>query len=239
MTSKLLKSFNENYDKLVHKFDNKVITRANIASYIDHTLLKPEATSYDIRKLCTEAKEYKFKAVCVNPYYVRLASQELRGTGIEIASVVGFPLGATPGENKIVEAKRAIDNGATEIDMVINIGALKDSNTDMVRKKIEGIVSLGVTTKVIIEICLLSDKEKVIATQIAKDAGASFVKTSTGFSKGGATLRDVALLKYIAGEEMKVKAAGGIRNFATAQAMIFAGADRIGASRSVDIVKGG
>jgi len=238
MTSDLLKSFNENYNELVHKFDDKKITRENIASYIDHTLLKPEATIGDIKKLCNEAKKYKFKAVCVNPYYVKFVSRELKGTGVEIASVVGFPLGATVRENKITEAKRAIDEGASEIDMVINIGALKDGDTGTIREEIKGVVSLGVITKVIIEICLLSDEEKVIATQIVKEAGASYVKTSTGFSKSGATLRDVALLKFIAGEEMKVKAAGGIRDFATAQAMIFAGADRIGASRSVNIVSG-
>ncbi len=238
MISDILKSFNDNYNNLIEKYKTDNVTRESIGKYIDHTLLKPEATGEDIKKICREAVEYRFKAVCVNPYYVKLASGELGSTDIEIASVVGFPLGATPKGNKTEEAKRAIDDGATEIDMVINIGALKDRDLKVVRGEIEDIVALGKATKVIIEICLLSDEEKVIATNIVKEAGADFVKTSTGFGKGGATVRDVALLKYAGGGALKVKAAGGIRDFETARAMIFAGADRIGASKGIKIVSG-
>ena len=238
MTSDILKSFNDRYKRLLGKYAGKNITRENINGYIDHTLLKPEATEEDIGNLCKEAKQYGFKAVCVNPYYVKSAFKELSMTNVDIAAVVGFPLGATRGVNKAFEAEKAVKDGATEIDMVINIGALKDGNYSVIEREIKEVVSVGALTKVIIEICLLSDEEKIVATGIVKDSGAAFVKTSTGFTKSGATLRDVALLKIVAGEDLKVKAAGGIRDFDTAQAMIFAGADRIGASRSVSIVSG-
>ncbi len=214
----------------------------DIASYIDHTNLKPFASREDIRKLCEEAKEYGFYAVCVNPYRVRDAVEFLRGTKIKVASVVGFPLGATFTEAKIQETIMAVKNGAQEIDMVMNIGALKDGDYDYVRRDIEEVVRvahyMGARVKVIIETCYLTDEEKVKACELAKEAGADFVKTSTGFGTGGATVEDVKLMRSVVGPDMGVKAAGGIRTYEQAVAMIEAGANRIGASRSVEIVRG-
>lgn len=212
----------------------------DIAKFIDHTLLKPEATPAEIEKLCNEAKEYHFAAVCVNPPYVKQCAQILRDTDVDVAAVVGFPLGAHTTETKVFEAKQAVADGAKEIDMVINIGALKAKQVDLVRKDIKAVCDAahagGGIVKVIIEAALLTDDEKVRACQLSKEAGADFVKTSTGFGPGGATAHDVALMARTVGSELGVKAAGGIRNYEQAQAMIQAGATRIGASAGVKIV---
>lgn len=212
----------------------------NIASMIDHTLLKPEATETMIEKLCNEAMEYGFKAVCVNPYFVKKAKELLNGTNVKVATVIGFPLGATLKEVKAFEATESIKNGADEVDMVINIGALKNKDYDVVKEDIEAVVEAAkdkAIVKVIIETCLLTDEEKVKACELSKDAGADFVKTSTGFSTGGATVEDVDLMKNTVGDSMKIKASGGVRDYDTAKAMIDVGASRIGASSSVKIVK--
>ena len=210
-------------------------------SFIDHTLLKADATVEQITKLCQEAREYKFASVCVNSCWVRVCSELLRGSGVAVCTVVGFPLGAMIPEAKAFEAEAAIENGATEIDMVINIGALKSGDYRMVAKDIQVVCDAvhehGALLKVIIEACLLTKEEKVIACLLAKNAGADYVKTSTGFSTGGATVEDVALMRKVVGEEMGVKAAGGIRDKETAEAMLDAGADRLGASAGVQICK--
>lgn len=212
----------------------------DIAKFIDHTLLKPEATPTEIEKLCNEAKEYHFAAVCVNPPYVKQCAQILRGTDVDVAAVVGFPLGAHTTETKVFETKQAVADGAKEIDMVINIGALKAKQYDLVRNDIKAIADAthagGSILKVIIEAALLTDDEKVRACELSKEAGADFVKTSTGFGPGGATAHDVALMARTVGSELGVKAAGGIRNYEQAQTMIQAGATRIGASAGVKIV---
>ncbi len=214
---------------------------ADIAKLIDHTLLKPEATRDQIAQLCREAREYGFAAVCVNPCYVGLAAELLRGSPVKVCSVVGFPLGATLPEVKAYEARRAIEEGAAEVDMVINIGALKSGDLELVRRDIAAVVDVchakGALCKVIIEAALLSDEEKVLACQLAKAAGADYVKTSTGFGPGGATVHDVALMRRTVGPEMGVKAAGGIRSYEAARAMVEAGATRIGASAGVKIVR--
>lgn len=215
-----------------------------IARYIDHTNLKPYATKEDIIKLCDEAIQYGFYAVCVNPYRVKLAKDYLSGKGadVRVASVIGFPLGATPTEVKVFEAKKALDDGADELDMVINIGALKDGDYEYVKRDIEEVVKVahekGAKVKVIIETCYLTDEEKVKACELAKEAGADFVKTSTGFGTGGATVEDVRLMRKVVGPEMGVKASGGIRTYEQAVAMIEAGANRIGTSSGVKIVEG-
>lgn len=215
-----------------------------IARYIDHTHLKPYATKEDIIKLCDEAIQYGFYAVCVNPYRVKLAKDYLSGKGadVKVASVIGFPLGATPTEVKVFEAKKALDDGADELDMVINIGALKDGDYEYVKRDIEEVVKVahekGAKVKVIIETCYLTDEEKVKACELAKEAGADFVKTSTGFGSGGATVEDVRLMRKVVGPEMGVKASGGIRTYDQAVAMIEAGANRIGTSSGVKIVEG-
>ncbi len=213
----------------------------DLASYIDHTLLKPEGTDAQIAQLCYEARKYNFAAVCVNPSKVKLCAQLLKGTPIKIATVVGFPLGATPPEVKAYETQQALDDGATEIDMVINIGALKSKDYSLVARDIATVVRTaqigGAITKVIIEAALLNDEEKVIACKLAKEAGAEYVKTSTGFAAGGATVHDVALMRWAVGPEMGVKAAGGIKTYADALKMIEAGATRIGASASVKIMQ--
>jgi len=212
---------------------------ADIAPFIDHTLLKPDATKSEMDQLCKEAIEYKFYSVCVNPYWVSYCARILRGTGIKVASVVGFPLGANESKTKAFETRSAIENGASEIDMVINIGALKSGDAKMVEEDIRSVIRAKRSTtvlKVIIETCLLTDDEKVLACEIAKKVGADFVKTSTGFSKGGATVEDVALMRRVVGPKMGVKAAGGIRSFEDAKSMILAGANRIGTSASVKIV---
>jgi deoxyribose-phosphate aldolase len=213
----------------------------NIASMIDHTLLKPEATEEMIEKLCNEAKENGFAAVCVNPFYVRKAKELLKGTGVKVATVVGFPLGANVKEVKAYETKKAIEDGAEEIDMVINIGALKNRDYETVKEDIKAVVEEArgkAIVKVIIETCLLTDEEKVRACELAKEAGAHYVKTSTGFNSSGATVEDVKLMKETVGESMKVKASGGIRDYKTAKAMVDAGASRLGTSSSLKIIQG-
>ena len=212
-----------------------------IAKMIDHTLLKPDATQDQIAQLCYEARQHSFAAVCVNPSYVKLCTQLLQGTPVHVCTVVGFPLGATPPEGKAYETQQAIDDGATEVDMVINIGALKSKDYALVERDIATLARTthagGAILKVIIEAALLSDEEKVIACQLAKAAGADYVKTSTGFGPGGATVTDVALMRRAVGPEIGIKAAGGIRTYEDAQAMVAAGATRIGASAGVRILQ--
>ena len=212
--------------------------KKTIASMIDHTLLKPEATPAQIEKLCAEAAEYHFASVCVNPVYIPLAARLLKGTGVKVCCVVGFPLGAIAPEQKAAEAASCAAMGAEELDMVIHVGAAKAGDWALVQRDIEGVVkaAAGHTVKVIIETCLLTDEEKVKACEAAKAAGAHFVKTSTGFSTGGATTHDIALMRKTVGPEMGVKASGGIRDYETAMAMIEAGANRIGASAGTAIV---
>ena len=207
---------------------------------IDHTLLKPEATKAQIEKLCGEAKEYNFKSVCVNSYYVKYAKELLKGSDVLVCTVIGFPLGQNTTEVKVAETKDAIKNGADEIDMVINIGALKSKDEDYVLNEIKEIRNAckGKTLKVIIETCLLTDEEKITACKLSKEAGADFVKTSTGFSTHGATIEDVKLMRETVGEDMGVKASGGIRDKETALKMVEAGATRLGVSAGVEIVKG-
>ena len=213
----------------------------DLSGLIDHTLLKPDATASEIDQLCKEAAEWKFATVCVNPTWVALAAQRLRGTSVLVCSVVGFPLGATTPDVKQFEARRAIFDGAAEIDMVINVGALKSGDVRLVTDDIRGVVTAchaaGATSKVIIETALLTDEEKVTACTLAKAAGADFVKTSTGFGPGGATVADIALMRRIVGDEMGVKASGGVRDLEQMKAMVAAGATRIGASAGVRIVK--
>jgi len=212
-----------------------------IAAMIDHTLLKPDATQDQIAQLCYEARKYGFATVCVNPTNVRLCVQLLKGSPVGVCTVVGFPLGATPPEVKAYETQQALDDGATEVDMVINIGALKSKDYALVERDIATVARTchagGVLLKVIIEAALLTDEEKATACELAKAAGADYVKTSTGFGPGGATAHDVELMRRTVGPEMGIKAAGGIRSFEEAQAMIAAGATRIGASASVKIVQ--
>lgn len=212
--------------------------KKTIAAMIDHTLLKPEAIPAQIEKLCAEAAEYHFASVCVNPVYIPLAARLLKGTGVKVCCVVGFPLGAIAPEQKAAEAASCAAMGAEELDMVIHVGAAKAGDWALVQRDIEGVVkaAAGHTVKVIIETCLLTDEEKVKACEAAKAAGAHFVKTSTGFSTGGATTHDIALMRKTVGPEMGVKASGGIRDYATAMAMIEAGANRIGASAGIAIV---
>jgi deoxyribose-phosphate aldolase len=214
----------------------------DLAHYIDHTLLRPDAVAADIDKLCAEAAEYRFATVCVNPTWVRRAADDLHGTEVGVASVIGFPFGATPTEIKVFETRRAIRDGAGEIDMVINIGALKSGMQAQVRADIAAVADAchesGARCKVIIETGLLTDEEKVVACRLAQQAKADFVKTSTGFAKGGATVFDVALMRETVGPKMGVKASGGIRTAEDVHDMIAAGATRIGASAGVKIVKG-
>ncbi len=212
----------------------------DLAGYIDHTLLKPEATEDQIRQLCSEAIEYSFASVCVNPTWVPLAARLLAGAKPVVATVIGFPLGATLPDVKAYETLRTREEGATEFDMVINIGALKSKDFRLVERDIAGVVEAarGHVVKVIIETALLTDEEKVEACVIAKAAGADFVKTSTGFASKGATVEDVALMRRVVGADMGVKASGGIRSAQDAKAMIEAGATRIGASAGIKIVKG-
>jgi deoxyribose-phosphate aldolase len=212
----------------------------DMAKYIDHTLLKPDATREQVVKLCEEARQYSFASVCVNPGFVSLAADALRGSTVKVCTVVGFPLGATTTVSKAMETRDAVANGADEIDMVINVGALKANNDDLVRRDIEAVVEAagGRIVKVILETALLNDEEKVRACNLSRAAGADFVKTSTGFGPGGATAHDIALMRQTVGRYMGVKASGGIRDLAVAQEMIAAGATRIGASASVPIVKG-
>lgn len=212
-----------------------------LAQYIDHTLLKPEATEEKIIKICNEAKEHNFASVCVNPFYASLVSEQLKGTSVKTCVVIGFPLGATTKEVKAFEAKDAIKNGAQELDMVINVGALKDKKYDVVKDDIKAVVEAAkgnALVKVIIETCLLTKDEIVKACEIAKEADADFVKTSTGFSTGGAKVEDVKLMRETVGSDMGVKASGGVRTTEDAKAFIEAGATRIGASASIAIIQG-
>ncbi|QKS59947.1 deoxyribose-phosphate aldolase [Paenibacillus barcinonensis] len=208
---------------------------------IDHTLLRADATRNEIAKLTEEAKQYQFASVCVNPGWVAYAAEQLQGTGVDICTVIGFPLGASTSESKAFETKDAIAKGATEVDMVINISALKDGNDDYMEQDIRAVVdaAAGTLVKVIIETCLLTDEEKVRACQAAVRAGADFVKTSTGFSTGGATPEDIALMRRTVGPDVGVKASGGVRSLEDMQKMIEAGATRIGASSGVKIMQGG
>ena len=213
-----------------------------IASYIDHTLLKADATQDQIAQLCYEARKYGFAAVCVNPTNVKLCTQLLQGSPVHVCTVVGFPLGATPPEVKAYETQQSLDDGATEVDMVINVGALKSGDYGLVERDIATVARTchagGALLKVIIEAALLTDEEKVIACQLSKAAGADYVKTSTGFGPGGATVQDVALMRRSVGPELGVKAAGGIGSYEDAAAMVAAGATRIGASAGIKIVQG-
>jgi deoxyribose-phosphate aldolase len=212
-----------------------------LAHMIDHTLLKPDATQDQIAQLCFEARKHAFASVCVNPAHVRLCADLLKGSGVPVCTVIGFPLGASATDVKVFETQQAIRDGATELDMVINVGALKSRDYETVERDIASIARAchagNAILKVIIEAALLTDEEKVAACQLAKVAGADFVKTSTGFGPGGATAEDVALMRKVVGPTMGVKAAGGIRTHADAQKMIAAGASRIGASASVKIVQ--
>ncbi|MEL4030378.1 deoxyribose-phosphate aldolase [Caldifermentibacillus hisashii] len=211
-----------------------------IAKYIDHTLLKADATKSQIETLCNEAKEYGFFSVCVNPTWVSFAANILEGSDVKVCTVIGFPLGATTSETKAFETVNAIHNGAKEVDMVINIGALKNGDLDAVKNDIEAVVNAAkgqALVKVIIETSLLTDDEKKTACRLAVEAGADYVKTSTGFSIGGATAGDIQLMRETVGPEIGVKASGGVRTAADAKAMIEAGASRIGASSGVAIVK--
>jgi deoxyribose-phosphate aldolase len=209
---------------------------------IDHTLLKPDATPDQIAQLCFEARKYQFASVCVNPTWVKLCAQLLEGSPVKVCTVIGFPLGATSSEVKVFETETAMDQGATEIDMVINIGALKARELEFVAQDIRGVVdaahSRSIIVKVILETALLTDEEKTIACLLSKEAGADFVKTSTGFASGGATVHDVALMRRVVGPEIGVKAAGGVRTYEDAESMIKAGATRIGASAGVKILQG-
>lgn len=245
------KSFEQFYKGVRNIFDGKpiaqgiytvqeAVTPGSIARYIDHTVLKPEATSEDIKKICSEAAEYGFASVCVNPSFVALCFDQLKFSKTKICTVVGFPLGSTTTNMKRLETEEAIDAGAQEIDMVMNIGRLKEKDFEYVYDDIFQVanttIQLNKTCKVIIETCLLNDEEKIRACLIAKAAGANYVKTSTGFSKGGAVAEDIQLMRWVVGENMGVKASGGIRTYKDAEAMIKAGANRIGASASVAIV---
>jgi deoxyribose-phosphate aldolase len=220
----------------------RIIMIQNVARMIDHTLLKPDATEAEIIKLVNEAKQYVFASVCINPTWVKTAADMLADAPeVKVCTVIGFPLGAATTETKVFETKNAIENGATEVDMVINIGALKDKRDDFVEQDIRAVVEAAkgkALTKVIIETCLLTDEEKVRACELSVKAGADFVKTSTGFSTGGATVADIQLMRKTVGPDLGVKASGGVRSREDALAMIEAGATRIGASAGIAIVKG-
>lgn len=212
-----------------------------IAGMIDHTILKADAKEDEVRKLCEEAKKYNFASVCINPSYIELSAELLKGSNVKVCTVIGFPLGATTKEVKAFETQDAINKGADEVDMVINIGKLKDKDYDYVREDIKAVVNASkgkALSKVIIETCLLTDEEKVKACELAKEAGADFVKTSTGFSTGGATPEDIKLMRETVGTEMGVKASGGVRSYEDAVNVIENGATRIGASASIAICEG-
>ena len=221
--------------------NNAMISAADLAKMIDHTILKPEATELQIHKLCAEAIENGFGAVCVNPCWVNTCVRLLEGSGVKVAVVIGFPLGATTSTAKRAEAAEALKNGALELDMVLNVGYLKSGLLDAAMKDIQGLARLahkhGALLKVILETCLLSDEEKVLACKLAMQAGADFVKTSTGFSTGGATVEDVRLMRETVGPKLGVKASGGIRTYEDAIKMVQAGANRIGCSAGVQIIK--
>ncbi|NTW48914.1 MAG: deoxyribose-phosphate aldolase [Chlorobiales bacterium] len=236
-----VRSYVENGAERVGLTNSVCIPDFEFSKYIDHTLLKPEASREEIIRLCNEAKAHRFASVCINPHFVPLCYSLLRATEVKVCTVIGFPLGMTTTKAKAYETHIVCNDGAAEIDMVINIGELKSKNYDIVERDIESVVEAALfkkaTVKVIIETALLTDEEKVIASVLAKNAGADFVKTSTGFSKGGATVEDVALMRRAVGQEMGIKAAGGIRDYATAMKLIQHGATRIGASASVKIFK--
>lgn len=215
-------------------------TKLKINRLIDHTLLKPEATREQIQKLCAEALTHHFFSVCINPFYVPYAAELLKGSDVSVCTVIGFPLGANSTETKVFETKKAIADGASEIDMVINVGAIKNKEWDLVKKDIEAVVLAAgpKIVKVIFETCLLSNEEKIKASELASQAGAHFVKTSTGFSTGGATLEDVALMKAHILPQMEVKASGGVRDLEAAKAFIAAGATRLGTSSGIAILTG-
>ncbi|MGL5149585.1 MAG: deoxyribose-phosphate aldolase [Clostridium sp.] len=216
--------------------DNKKLARM-----IDHTALKANVRESEIRTLCKEALEYNFASVCVNPSWISLCADLLKGSEVKVCTVIGFPLGATSSKSKALETEVAIEDGATEVDMVINVGKLKDGDLDFVKKDIEAVVNAAkgkALTKVIIESCLLTDEEKVTACKLSKEAGADFVKTSTGFSTGGATAADIKLMRETVGPELGVKASGGVRSAEDAKLMIENGATRIGASASIEICEG-
>ncbi|MEI7980539.1 MAG: deoxyribose-phosphate aldolase [Bacteroidota bacterium] len=217
------------------------MSAVTLAGYIDHTLLKPEAVVSQFEQLCNDAVKYKFKSVCVNSSWIPFVTKKLRGTSIKICSVIGFPLGEMDTRSKAFEARNAIGNGAEELDMVINVGALKSGNLKLVEEDIRAIKRACRSTtvlKVILETGLLTDEEKIIACEIARKAGADFVKTSTGFSGSGATVHDVALMRRIVGPHMGVKASGGIRTYNQAMALITAGANRLGCGSSIDVITG-
>lgn len=213
----------------------------SVARLIDHTILKPEATRDDVRRVCVEALEFEFAAVCVNSFWTKFTAEQLRGSAVQVCTVAGFPLGAGITSAKVSEALAAIRDGAREIDMVINIGALRGGEREIVKCDIQAVVAAShahdAIVKVILETALLDDPQKVLACRLSQDAGADFVKTSTGFSKGGATPSDVALMRRTVGKSMGVKASGGIRTLADLRAMVAAGANRIGASSSVRIME--
>lgn len=244
LINKLLEEFYSGEVSRIEKGLNekKELSSQEIAGMIDHTLLKPEATPDEIKKLCEEAKTFGFASVCVNPCYVTLCRDILQDTNVKVCTVVGFPLGASTTEVKKIEADQALKNGAQELDMVINIGMLKNKNYQYVFNDINQVVMVAkkhkAICKVIIETALLNNEEKVIACLISKEAKADFVKTSTGFSKSGATEKDVALMKYVVGPSVGVKASGGIKTLNDAKLMIKSGADRIGTSASVKIING-
>lgn len=212
----------------------------SVAALIDHTLLKPTATGEEIDRLCAEAVQYGFASVCANPYYVPRCARNLAGSPVKVCTVIGFPLGASTLESKVFAALQAVKSGARELDMVINLSAVKSGHWTGVEQEIQALAAVAedaAVLKVILETCLLTDEEKVRACQAALRAGAGFVKTSTGFSTGGATVADVALMRKTVGPDFGVKASGGIRDYATAKAMVEAGANRIGASAGVEIVR--
>ncbi len=229
-------------DETASQASSDALDVASLAGMIDHTLLKPDATRTQIKNLCAEARQYGFASVCVNPTWVTVCAQELAGSSVKVCTVIGFPLGATPTDVKVFEAEKAITQGATEVDMVINIGALKDGNLDLVEADIQAVAAAAhrhaALTKVIIETVFLTDDEKISACQLAKKAGADFVKTSTGFLGGGANAHDIALMRQTVGPKMGVKASGGVRTYEDAAAMVQAGATRIGASAGIKIIQG-
>jgi deoxyribose-phosphate aldolase len=230
---------NENIQVSSAECKIQINTPADIARYIDHTLLKPDATEAQVQKLCEEAVQYGFCTVCVNSSWVEYCAKKLRGTGVKVCAVVGFPLGAMDSRTKAYETRNAIENGASEIDMVINVGALRNGDLKTVESDLRAVMTAcrrTTTTKAIIETCLLSDEEKVIVSQLVKKVGYDFVKTSTGFSTAGATAHDVVLIRRTVGPKMGIKAAGGIHSFEEALLMIKSGATRLGCSASVKIV---
>lgn len=237
---KILGEFSE-FEKS-KKISELKLSSQDLAGMIDHTLLKPDATLSEVKQLCEEAIQNNFASICVNPSYVDTCFNLIKASNVKVCTVIGFPLGATTIQTKLLEAEEAIKNGAEELDMVVNIGKLKDKDYQFVYDDLKSIADLSkkhlCVSKVILETCLLNDEEKVAACILAKEAGLNFVKTSTGFSKSGATVRDVALMKFVVGDKILVKASGGIRSYEDAIAMINAGATRLGASAGVKIIAG-